>query len=46
MTSKQEYQEAYVWIWLPDETKPTVAGRLEPTARSYISTMVRVILSA
>lgn len=30
MISKHEYQEAYVWIWLPDETKPTVAGRLEP----------------
>jgi serine/threonine-protein kinase HipA len=30
MISKREYQEAYVWIWLPDETKPTVAGRLEP----------------
>lgn len=22
-------KEAYVWIWLPDETKPIVAGRLE-----------------
>ena len=22
-------KEAYVWIWLPDETEPVVAGRLE-----------------
>lgn len=28
MTSKTE-KEAFVWIWLPGETKPVVAGRLE-----------------
>jgi len=28
MTSKTE-KEAFVWIWLPDETQPAVAGRLE-----------------
>jgi len=28
MISKTE-KEAYVWIWLPDETEPVVAGRLE-----------------
>jgi len=28
MTSRRE-KEAFVWIWLPDETKPVVAGRLE-----------------
>ena len=28
MTSKIE-KEAFVWIWLPDETEPVVAGRLE-----------------
>ena len=28
MTSKN-VKEAYVWIWLPDETEPVVAGRLE-----------------
>jgi serine/threonine-protein kinase HipA len=27
--SKDKYQEGYVWIWLPDETKPIVAGKLE-----------------
>jgi serine/threonine-protein kinase HipA len=28
MTSKAGYKEAYVWVWLPDETRPVVAGRL------------------
>lgn len=28
MTSKNEYKEAYVWIWLPNETMPVVAGLL------------------
>ncbi len=28
MSSRRE-KEAFVWIWLPDETKPIVAGRLE-----------------
>jgi len=26
---KKNSTEAFVWIWLPDETKPVVAGRLE-----------------
>ena len=29
MTSKDNYKEAYVWIWLPGETKPVVAGILQ-----------------
>ena len=29
MTSKTEYKEAYVWIWLPNETEPVVAGKVE-----------------
>ncbi len=29
MTSKTEYQEAYVWIWLPNKTEPVIAGKLE-----------------
>ena len=28
MTSRRE-REAFVWIWLPDETAPVVAGRLQ-----------------
>ena len=29
MISSARYKEAYVWIWLPGETEPVVAGRLE-----------------
>jgi serine/threonine-protein kinase HipA len=28
MTSNHQYKEAYVWIWLPHETQPVVAGRI------------------
>jgi serine/threonine-protein kinase HipA len=28
MTSEAGYGEAYVWVWLPGETEPVVAGRL------------------
>jgi serine/threonine-protein kinase HipA len=28
MTSKMEYTEAFVWIWLPGETQPVVGGVL------------------
>lgn len=29
MTSSLSNKEAYVWIWLPEETEPIVAGKLE-----------------
>ncbi|MGS2717272.1 type II toxin-antitoxin system HipA family toxin [Eionea flava] len=29
MTSKNQYKEGYVWIWLPGEVHPVVAGKLE-----------------
>jgi serine/threonine-protein kinase HipA len=29
MTSNGNPKEAFVWIWLPDETEPMVAGKLE-----------------
>jgi len=29
MTSNKSYKEAFVWIWLPDQTEPVVAGKLE-----------------
>ena len=29
MTSDDRRNEAYVWIWLPEETEPVVAGRIE-----------------
>lgn len=28
MTSDSRVDEAYVWIWLPNETEPVVAGRI------------------
>jgi serine/threonine-protein kinase HipA len=28
MTSDRRYDETYVWIWLPGETQPVVAGRM------------------
>src|SRR5436190_18893009 len=28
MTSETGYDEAYIWTWLPGETRPMVAGRL------------------
>ena len=28
MTSSASYKEGYVWIWLPEETEPVVAGKL------------------
>ncbi len=28
-TSKEPYKEAFVWMWLPLETKPVVVGKLE-----------------
>ena len=31
MTSDTGYQEAFVWFWLPGETRPVVAGRLALT---------------
>ena len=38
MTSRPDYltgeQEAYVWIWLPGETEPVVAGRLYDAVES------------
>jgi serine/threonine-protein kinase HipA len=31
MTSDTGYREAFVWVWLPGETRPVVAGRLALT---------------
>jgi serine/threonine-protein kinase HipA len=36
MTSNAEYTEAYVWIWLPSETKPIIAGKLEADNNSLM----------
>jgi serine/threonine-protein kinase HipA len=34
--SKKNIEEAYVWIWLPNEHSPTVAGKLEKRADKYV----------
>ena len=36
MTSDDRYEEAYVWIWLPEETEPVVAGRVEKDGNRLI----------
>ncbi len=36
MTSDDRHEEAYVWIWLPEETEPVVAGRIEKDGNRLI----------
>jgi len=38
MTSENKHKarEAFVWIWLPNETKPVVAGKLEAIDRTVL----------
>ena len=36
MTSKDDYKEAFVWIWLPGETKPVVAGVLQSAGQRLL----------
>jgi serine/threonine-protein kinase HipA len=36
MTSKQRYSEAYVWVWLPGEVEPVVAGRLARDGKNLV----------
>ncbi len=36
MTSSNQYTQAYVWIWLPGETIPVVAGRLATEGQQLI----------
>ncbi|KAA3628429.1 MAG: type II toxin-antitoxin system HipA family toxin [Proteobacteria bacterium] len=36
MTSNGAYREAYVWIWLPGETTPVVAGKLSADGDNLI----------
>jgi len=38
MTSKNDYKEAYVWIWLPNAVKPVVAGKLEQDGENLVFT--------
>ena len=36
MTSDADYQEAFVWTWLPGETRPVVAGRLSAAGEQLV----------
>ncbi len=44
MTSSVNYKEAFVWIWLPDETTPVVAGKLEVDNRNILFNYGRTYL--
>ncbi|MGH6622221.1 MAG: type II toxin-antitoxin system HipA family toxin [Alphaproteobacteria bacterium] len=44
MTSDDRGNEAYVWIWLPEETEPVVAGRIEKDGDRLIFTYGRSYL--
>jgi serine/threonine-protein kinase HipA len=36
MTSDPPYGEAFVWIWLPEECEPVVAGKLTAEGKSLV----------
>ena len=36
MPSETRYEEAYVWIWLPDRASPVVAGLLSRAGGSIV----------
>ena len=36
MTSKKRYKEAYVWVWLPGEVEPVVAGLLSRDGKNLV----------
>lgn len=35
-SNTKTYTEAYVWIWLPNETRPVVAGKLTPQGTNLV----------
>jgi serine/threonine-protein kinase HipA len=45
MTSDPRSQEAFVWVWLPKETKPVVAGRLAAAGRDLMFNYARSYLA-
>ena len=45
MISNSEYKEAYVWIWLPGETRPVVAGLLTPVGDRLLFNYGRTYLN-
>lgn len=36
MTSRSAATEAFLWVWLPDQTDPVVAGRIELRRDTYV----------
>ncbi|MGO4134273.1 type II toxin-antitoxin system HipA family toxin [Rhizobium brockwellii] len=36
MTSEKTIEEVYVWIWLPGETRPVVAGLLSRAGKTFV----------
>lgn len=36
MTSDKKELQAFVWIWLPNQTKPVVAGKLQATRAGIV----------
>ena len=36
MTSNKAPQEVFVWIWLPNEVEPVIAGRIEADGKRYV----------
>ncbi len=38
MTSKTSYNEIFVWLWLPDEAKPVVAGKITKAEKRVLFT--------
>lgn len=45
MTSKPDYTQAYVWVWLPGSTTPVVAGVLTPSGADLQFTYGRSYLA-
>jgi serine/threonine-protein kinase HipA len=36
MTSDANYTQAFVWVWLPDQTEPVVAGLLSASGKQLV----------
>jgi serine/threonine-protein kinase HipA len=45
MPSKPRTEDAYVWVWLPGETDPVVAGRLAAAGEDYVFNYARSYLA-
>lgn len=36
ISDKNNYREGFVWIWLPGETEPVVAGKLTAQGKALV----------